>query len=48
VPAVLLRRGAAVEFEHTKNPRIAVEIALAHILEREDYYEILEKVEGEA
>lgn len=46
VPALLLRRGAMVELEHTKDPRIAVEIALSHLLERLDYYEQLAKAEG--
>jgi hypothetical protein len=47
VSAVALRRGAEIEIEHTKSPRLAIEIALAHLLERSDYYERLKAVEGE-
>jgi hypothetical protein len=39
--------GAEIEIEHTKSPRLAIEIALAHLLERSDYYERLKAVEGE-
>jgi hypothetical protein len=37
--------GTKVELEHTSSPEIALEIALAHLYERDDYYELLEKME---
>jgi hypothetical protein len=46
VSAIALRRGAAVELEHTTSVRLAVEIAFGHLLERGDYYDRLSKVEG--
>ena len=39
--------GTAIELEHTARPEIALEIATAHLNERGDYYELLEKVERE-
>lgn len=38
-------RGKKVEYEHTKNPQVALNIALDHILEYLDYYDRLKKVE---
>lgn len=40
-----LAKGVKVELEHTNKPEIALEIAMAHLLERDDYYEMLEKLE---
>lgn len=37
--------GVKVELEHTKRPELALEIALAHLLERPDYYVLLERME---
>jgi GNAT superfamily N-acetyltransferase len=42
-----LAKGIRVEHEHTSNPSTAKEIALDHLGERLDYYEMLEKVEKE-
>lgn len=44
-PTAALVRGAKVEFEHTNNPRLAVEIALSHLDEDIRYYEKLAVVE---
>ena len=35
--------GIGVEMEHTKRPEVAMEIAMAHLLERADYYARLER-----
>lgn len=35
--------GVAVEMEHTSRPEIALEIAMAHLAERRDYYARLER-----
>jgi len=43
-----LVEGALVELEHTDDPRIAVEIAMAHLDEDRDYYKKLAKMEGRA
>lgn len=43
-----LRKGIAVEKEHTSNADIAREIALDHLAEYPDYYDRLEKVEEDA
>lgn len=43
-----LRKGINVEYEHTKNARIAREIALDHLWEMPDYYDRLEAMEKEA
>jgi len=40
-----LRMGIKVEQEHTKDPRLAHEIALDHLLELPDYYTRLKKIE---
>jgi hypothetical protein len=40
-----LKKGIAVELEHTSDPEIAKEIALDHLGERLDYYIRLERVE---
>lgn len=37
--------GIKIEMEHTTNPRIAREIALDHLGERLDYYNVLDKAE---
>jgi hypothetical protein len=37
--------GIGVELEHTSRPEIAMEIAMAHLTERSDYYKLLEKME---
>jgi hypothetical protein len=42
-----LRQGIAVEMEHTKNARSAMEIALDHLNERPDYYTQLKKIEAQ-
>lgn len=35
--------GIGIEMEHTGRPEIAMEIAMAHLLERRDYYARLER-----
>lgn len=35
--------GIRVEMEHTRRPEVAMEIAMAHLLERRDYYARLER-----
>ncbi len=40
-----LKKGIAVEMEHTRDPRAALEIALDHLNERPDYYDMLAAVE---
>ena len=40
-----LKKGIAVEMEHTRDPRAAMEIALDHLNERPDYYDMLASVE---
>lgn len=42
---VELAIGVGVEMEHTNRPEVAVEIAMAHLHERGDYYVLLEKME---
>jgi len=42
---VQLHAGALVEFEHTKDPCVAREIAMDHLTERWDYYIRLRKME---
>jgi hypothetical protein len=37
--------GIGVELEHTSRPEIAMEIAMAHLVERSDYYALLERME---
>jgi hypothetical protein len=37
--------GIKVELEHTNRPEVALEIAMAHLLERADYYVLLERME---
>jgi hypothetical protein len=37
--------GVAVELEHTRRPEMAMQIAMAHLLEMPDYYARLESVE---
>jgi len=37
--------GIRVEQEHTRRPELAMEIAMAHLYERSDYYKLLEKME---
>lgn len=40
-----LKKGIAVEMEHTKNKQAAMEIALDHLYEMPDYYTRLESIE---
>jgi hypothetical protein len=40
-----LRKGIDVEYEHTKDAKIAKEIALDHLWEMPDYYDRLEDME---
>lgn len=40
-----LVRGANVETEHTKSALVATKIAIDHLRERPDYYELLARVE---
>jgi hypothetical protein len=42
-----LRQGIAVEMEHTKNARSAMEIALDHLNERPNYYTELKRIEAQ-
>lgn len=42
-----LSKGISVELEHTKDKKIAREIALDHLSELPDYYDRLEKMETE-
>ena len=47
-PAVIHRqvnRGVKVEFEHTNDIEVATEIAMDHLKERLDYYDLLDKLE---
>jgi len=41
-----LRKGTAVEMEHTSDPDIAREIAMDHLTEDPAYYKKLAKMEG--
>jgi len=41
----VLHRGAKVEFEHTRNVETAERIAMDHIVEGKNYYELLEQME---
>ena len=43
-----LRMGRKVEMEHTRNPRIATEIAKDHLAEIKDYYTRLRRMERQA
>lgn len=38
--------GTAAELEHTSDPAVAMEIAMAHLDEHEEYYAALEAMEG--
>lgn len=40
-----LLKGMKVEMEHTRNPNMAIEIAMDHLTEDPEYYTKLEKVE---
>lgn len=40
-----LKKGIAVEMEHTSDPGVAKEIAMDHLVELPDYYNKLEKIE---
>jgi hypothetical protein len=42
-----LRRGIAVELEHTGDRALAMEIAMDHLAEHPRYYEALERAERE-
>lgn len=46
--AYQLALGAAVEMEHTKDPKLAVEIAMDHLAEIPDYYDRLIDMEADA
>lgn len=41
-----LLRGTQVEMEHTRNREVAREIAMDHLAERPDYYDLLERLES--
>jgi len=43
-----LKRGLEVEMEHTKNEKIAEDIALDHLTEIPNYYSLLDNMEKEA
>lgn len=40
-----IQRGVQVELEHTRDPRIACEIAVDHLYETPDYYTRLDQME---
>ena len=40
-----LKKGIKVEFEHTKNPDVALEIAMDHVFEDLKYYDKLKSIE---
>ena len=42
-----LAMGLMVEMEHTDDPKIALEIAMDHLVERSDYYKRLSEIEIE-
>lgn len=42
-----LLSGLEIELEHTDDPELALEIAMDHLVEDDDYYEKLEEIEGE-
>jgi len=44
---IALAKGIAHEMEHTSDPDIAREIAMDHLAERADYYDMLESLEAE-
>ncbi len=41
----VLHRGAKIEFEHTRDPEVAERIAMDHLVEGKNYYELLEQME---
>lgn len=41
----VLHRGAKIEFEHTRDPEVAERIAMDHLVEGKNYYELLEEME---
>jgi len=43
-----LKMGVEVEMEHTDDPYVALEIALDHLTEFDDYYTYLDEMEAEA
>lgn len=43
-----LEKGITVEIEHTKDPAVALEIAMDHLVEDKNYYDKLEKIEKHA
>lgn len=45
-PIDALVKGMGVEKEHTDDKDLALEIVMDHLSEREDYYDMLKKVEG--
>lgn len=40
-----IHRGAKIEFEHTCDKEVAERIAMDHLVEGKNYYELLEKME---
>jgi hypothetical protein len=43
-----IAKGIKVEMEHTKDPMVALEIAMDHLTEISDYYDRLEQMEADA
>ncbi len=41
----VVHRGAKIEFEHTRNVEVAERIAMDHLMEGKNYYELLEQME---
>lgn len=41
----VLHRGAKIEFEHTRDKEFAERIAMDHLLEGKNYYELLDQME---
>lgn len=44
-PLEAILKGLKVEFEHTDDPMIALEIAIDHLTEDVEYYDKLEKID---
>jgi len=44
-PLDQVRKGVEVELEHTDDPYVALEIALDHLVESDQYYDSLEEME---
>jgi hypothetical protein len=43
-----LFKGWKVEKEHTSDDSLAIEIAMDHLIEKENYYNLLEKIENKS